>query len=137
MWFLRNKHFNDSEISTSRKFVFLGVLKCIRLKISIFRSWTMIHGDYETRKYDRFACVFLINLLSFLIDIAGSLPAIVSKKWNTSILDDQNFCAILDHLKCNGYLTIQFRECLRCAKMELNCANDGISEHYLDYTLSK
>jgi len=29
------------------------------------------------------------------------------------------------------------RECLRCAKMELNCANDGISEHYLDYTLNR
>ena len=97
----------------------------------------MIHGDYVTQKYDRFACVILISLLPFLIDIAGSLPAIVSKKGNTSILDDPNFSVILDHLKCNGYLTVKFRECLRCAKMELNCANDGISEHYLDYTLSK
>lgn len=29
------------------------------------------------------------------------------------------------------------RECLRCAKMELNCAADGISEHYLDYSLNR
>jgi len=29
------------------------------------------------------------------------------------------------------------RECLRCARMELNCADDGISEHYLDYKLNK
>ena len=32
---------------------------------------------------------------------------------------------------------IFFSECLRCAGMELNCASDGISEHYLDYSLSK
>lgn len=29
------------------------------------------------------------------------------------------------------------RECLRCAQMELGCANDGISEHYLNYSLSR
>jgi hypothetical protein len=29
------------------------------------------------------------------------------------------------------------RECLRCARIELGCANDGISEHYLDYKLNK
>lgn len=29
------------------------------------------------------------------------------------------------------------RECLRCARMELNCADDGISEHYLNYKLNK
>lgn len=29
------------------------------------------------------------------------------------------------------------RECLRCAQMEMGCANDGISEHYLNYGLSR
>jgi hypothetical protein len=29
------------------------------------------------------------------------------------------------------------RECLRCATMELGCANDGISEHFLDYSLNR
>lgn len=28
------------------------------------------------------------------------------------------------------------RECLRCAKMELGCASDGISEHYLNYDIN-
>jgi len=29
------------------------------------------------------------------------------------------------------------RECLRCSRMELGCASDGISEHYLDYSINK
>jgi hypothetical protein len=28
------------------------------------------------------------------------------------------------------------RECLRCARMELGCASDGISEHYLHYKIN-
>jgi len=28
------------------------------------------------------------------------------------------------------------RECLRCAQMELGCASDNISEHYLDFALN-
>lgn len=28
------------------------------------------------------------------------------------------------------------RECLRCAQMELGCASDGISEHYLNYNVN-
>ena len=44
---------------------------------------------------------------------------------------------IFDYPKLWEYLKKQLSFIFRCSRMELGCASDGISEHYLDYSINK